>query len=201
MQLQFVLDYRSIYSYLANSQVDTIGAPVDYKVVDIVKIMKTVNNQPSPMCPPKLKYSLMDASRWATAYRLPLAANQPLLRAMKEGEVDASLLSRAAIAAQQLNEFQQVNAALFKAVWAGSDDLITARGRAAFLKVNDLPPSLWEIAQTPEVIDALTANNAQAVSNGVFGVPTFFVGQEMFFGNDRLDLVRAHLASLTSDVL
>jgi 2-hydroxychromene-2-carboxylate isomerase len=44
-----------------------------------------------------------------------------------------------------------------------------------------------------EIKDALAATTAEAVARGVFGAPTFFVGDQMFFGQDRLDFVRAAL--------
>ena len=52
MQIQFILDYRSPYAYLANTQIMSMGVQIEYKPVDIVSVMKRVNNQPSPMCPP-----------------------------------------------------------------------------------------------------------------------------------------------------
>jgi 2-hydroxychromene-2-carboxylate isomerase len=73
VQVQFFLDYRSIYAYLANSQVRTLDATIDYQLVDILALMKEVNNQPSPMCPAKLKYSRIDAMRWARLYGIPLS--------------------------------------------------------------------------------------------------------------------------------
>ncbi|HFO1400382.1 TPA: DsbA family protein [Pseudomonas aeruginosa] len=195
MKIQFVLDYRSIYSYLANSQVGTLDATVDYQVVDIVSIMKAVNNQPSPLCPPKAKYSQADAQRWAQLYHIPLVPNEALLQALKQGSIDAALLSRAGLAAQYLGCFERANNALFKAVWAGEDDLVSQEGRATFAANNGLPASLWDVAQSPRVDAALLANNERAISNGVFGVPTFYIGQEMFFGNDRLVFVKERLAA------
>ncbi|HGQ7767836.1 TPA: 2-hydroxychromene-2-carboxylate isomerase [Pseudomonas aeruginosa] len=196
MRIQFVLDYRSIYSYLANSQVGGLDATVDYQVVDIVSIMKEVNNQPSPMCPPKAKYSQTDALRWAQLYHIPLKPNEALLQALKQGDIEKALLSRAGLAAQYLGCFEQANNALFQAVWAGVDDLVTQEGRAAFAAKNDLPTSLWEVARSPRVDAALAANNERAIDNGVFGVPTFYIGQEMFFGNDRLAFVKERLAAV-----
>jgi 2-hydroxychromene-2-carboxylate isomerase len=52
MQIQFILDYRSPYAYLANTQIMSMGVQIKYEPVEIVSVMKRVNNQPSPMCPP-----------------------------------------------------------------------------------------------------------------------------------------------------
>ena len=195
MQVQFVLDYRSIYSYLANTQMKTLGAPVDYQPVDIVAVMKEVNNQPSPLCPPKARYSHVDATRWAGRYGVPLSANRALFDAMRQGALKGALLSRAGVAAQRMGIFEQVNDALFSAVWASSEDLVTEEGHSQFAVSRGIPAELWQVAESPDVATQLADNNARAVANGVFGAPTFFVDQEMFFGNDRLSFVRDKLAA------
>jgi 2-hydroxychromene-2-carboxylate isomerase len=198
MQIEFVFDYRSIYSYLANTQMKTLGAEIDYQPVDIVAVMKAVNNQPSPMCPPKARYSHVDALRWARLYNVPLSPNRALLDAMRQGALKNALLSRAAIAAQRIGIFDQVNDALFSAVWAGSEDLATEEGRAQFVASHRIPAKLWDETESSEVAAQLASNNERAIANGVFGAPTFFVDQEMFFGNDRLTFVRDKLTAATA---
>ncbi|WP_321908089.1 2-hydroxychromene-2-carboxylate isomerase [Burkholderia cepacia] len=198
MAVQFVFDYRSIYSYLANTQMRTLGVHVDYQVVDIVAIMREVNNQPSPLCPPKARYSQMDAMRWAQIYNVPLRPNAHLLSAIQQRQLSDALLSRVGLAALQIGLFEQVNNALFEAVWAGTDDLVTEDGRKAFAFSRGFPLTLWEIADSQEVASQLAENNKRAIANGVFGAPTFFVGGEMYFGNDRLVFVRETLDRITA---
>jgi 2-hydroxychromene-2-carboxylate isomerase len=193
MQIQFILDYRSPYAYLANTQIMSMGVQIKYEPVEIVSVMKRVNNQPSPMCPPKAKYAGLDAARWAKHYGAPYSPNRPLLEALRTGQLKSDLLSRAAIAAQKLGAFQQVNDALFGAVWASSAELASAGDRLNFLTSRALPLELWDIAESAEIQELLAANGEQAIAQGVFGVPTFFVDGEMFFGNDRLDFVKAKL--------
>ena len=53
------------------------------------------------------------------------------------------------------------------------------------------PSSPW--SADPEVKAQLVATTEEAVARGVFGAPTFFVGEQMFFGQDRLDFVREAL--------
>ena len=55
--------------------------------------------------------------------------------------------------------------------------------------------ALFAATQEPEIKQQLIANTEEAVSRGAFGAPTFFVGDEMFFGQDRLDFVEEALAS------
>jgi 2-hydroxychromene-2-carboxylate isomerase len=171
----------------------SMGVQIEYKPVEIVSVMKRVNNQPSPMCPPKAKYAGLDAARWAKHYGVPYSPNRPLLEALRTGQLKSDLLSRAGIAAQKLGAFQQVNDALFGAVWGCSAALTSAVDRLDFLTSRALPLELWDIAESAEIQELLAANGERAIAQGVFGVPTFFVDGEMFFGNDRLDFVKAKL--------
>jgi len=193
MQVHFILDYRSPYAYLANTQITSLGVQVKYEPVEIVSVMKRVNNQPSPMCPPKAKYAGLDAMRWAKQYGVPYSPNRPLLDALRTGQVESDLLSRAGIAAQKLGIFQRVNDALFGAVWASSAELTSVEDRSHFLTSRALPQEFCDVAESTEIQDLLAANGERAVKHGVFGVPTFLVDDEMFFGNDRLSFVKAKL--------
>jgi 2-hydroxychromene-2-carboxylate isomerase len=195
MQIDFGLDYRSPYAYLANTQIGAFGADIRYRPVDIIWVMKQVNNQPSPMCPAKSRYAAVDAARWALQYAVPFSPNMALLDAMRQGRFKGDLMSRAAVAGQQIGAFSQVNNALFGALWVGLDDLASAEGRAQFLARHGLPQELWDAAESAEIEAKLVANNEDAVTRGVFGVPTFFLGDDMFFGNDRLGFIKDRLPS------
>jgi 2-hydroxychromene-2-carboxylate isomerase len=194
MRVEFILDYRSPYAYLMNTQVKNFGAAVEYKPIDIIAVMKLVNNQPSPQCPPKVRYAVLDAGRWAKRYGVGFSPNMVLLQAMGEGRFDGTLPSRAALAAQQLGVFDKVNDALFDAFWVGTDDLATDEGRAAFLSKHHIAArDLWRLADEPAIRKQLAEEAKEFADRGVFGVPTVFVDGEMFFGNDRLDFVKARL--------
>lgn len=195
MEIQFILDYRSPYAYLANTQLMSLGVQIAYEPVEIVSVMKRVNNQPSPMCPPKAQYAGLDAARWAKHYGVPYSPNRPLLEALRTGKLKSDLFSRAGIAAQRLGALQRVNDALFGVIWASSDELTSASDRLNFLKNRALPPDLWDVAESAETQELLAANGERAIAQGVFGVPTFFVDGEMFFGNDRLEFVKAKLGA------
>ncbi|KJK21453.1 hypothetical protein UB46_26990 [Burkholderiaceae bacterium 16] len=196
MSLQFVFDYRSPYSYLADTQVRTWEADIDYRPVDIGAVMKKVNNQPSPACPPKARYAVADARRWAEHYGVPFAPNMALIQAMNEGRFDGAMMSRAALVAQEIGVFQRVHEALYEAVWTGTDDLSTAEGRRAFLDTRGIDAhNLWERASSPPILESMASLVDEVAQRGAFGVPFFFVGDHMFFGNDRLNFVKAQLQS------
>jgi 2-hydroxychromene-2-carboxylate isomerase len=153
-----------------------------------------VNNQPSPECPAKAKYSGMDAQRWAKLYDVKFSPNRALLKAMGTGAFDGTSLSRVALVAQRLGIFDRVNDALFEAMWAGDDDLASEQGRSNFLQSRKIVvDDLWSRAAEPEIAELQTKQAKEAADRGVFGVPTMFVDGEMFFGNDRLSFVEARI--------
>jgi len=197
MSLEFVLDYRSPYSYLANTKVAELCPQATYQVVDIINVMKQVHNQPSPECPAKARYSAVDATRWAKLYKVAWAPNMAFLGAMRDKSFDGAVLSRAGLAAQELGVFSIANDALFTAVWAGTVDLLSAEGKAQFLAKHGIDVDIWAHADSKVIRERLASCDEHAAVRGVFGVPTFFVGDEMFFGNDRLDFVRAALKKLS----
>ena len=171
-----------------------------YRPVDVLHMMKRVNNQPSPMCPPKARYAVLDAKRWAAHYGMPFAPNRALFQALGKDALDGSLLSRASIAAQELGKFEQFNSALFAAVWAGSDDLLCDEARSAFCAKSELPDDLWRLAETPRIKEKTAKLSEEMADRGVFGVPTIFVDNEMFFGNDRWSFVKDRLQRSTAGV-
>ncbi|WER50813.1 DsbA family protein [Cupriavidus sp. WKF15] len=196
MKVEFFLDYRSPYSYLASTQVGRLDAEVEITPVDAFSVMRSVNNQPSTACPPKARYAFSDAVRWAKYYGVPFAPNMGLLSAMRTGQFDGTLLPRAGLAARQLGVFGEASEALFGVLWASNDDLTTDEGRERFLTERGLPSLLWQTAMTQEIGEELAELSKGAAGRGVFGVPTFFIDSEIFFGNDRLQFVEARLREL-----
>jgi 2-hydroxychromene-2-carboxylate isomerase len=85
---------------------------------------------------------------------------------------------------------------VFRAVWVEQRNMGDADTVAEVLVAAGLDaPALMALAADPQVKEALKIRTQQAVERGVFGAPTFFVGDEMFWGQDRLDFVRAALTT------
>jgi 2-hydroxychromene-2-carboxylate isomerase len=196
MRLEFFFDYPSPYAYLANTQLPKLGVDIVYTPIGIRSVMKLVNNQPTPACPAKARYAVLDATRWANSYGVPFQVNAAFVAALRSGDVDIDDFGRGALLAQDLGVFEAYNTAIFRAIWARPHDLISALGRNTVLRVGGLDiPDFWARASAPELHERLERNNRRAAERGVFGVPTFFVDDEIFFGNDRLDVVRARLST------
>ena len=94
---------------------------------------------------------------------------------------------RAAVAAQLEGVFEKYVEAAFHHMWAEPKNMGDPAIAAAALTASGLDAaSLFERAQQPEVKAKLIANTEDAVKRGAFGAPTFFVGDEMFFGKEQL---------------
>jgi 2-hydroxychromene-2-carboxylate isomerase len=87
------------------------------------------------------------------------------------------------------------NTAVFEAMWLHEKNLAELDVLAEVISGAGLDADsiLTRIADG-EVKERLKANSAEAVERGAFGAPTFFVGDEMFFGNDRLEFLEERLA-------
>jgi 2-hydroxychromene-2-carboxylate isomerase len=151
--------------------------------------MKIVNNTPTTItCPSKRAYAGKDLARWAARYGVPLSSPD-----MKQ--LDGDLLLRVVTAAEDEAMRAAATDAIFNAVWGGAGDP-SPEGLPAVLTARGLPAAdLIAKAGQPETVAALAAATEAAAARGVFGAPTIFVGDEMFFGNDRLEFVRDCLAA------
>jgi 2-hydroxychromene-2-carboxylate isomerase len=190
-RLEFFFDYVSPFSYLANSQVPAIakrtGAEIAYRPILLGGVMQATGNQPPATLPARGRYMPKDIARWVRRYGLPFTFNP----SFPMRTLDAM---RAALAAQDLGVFPAVHDALFRAAWAEARNLADgAELRDVIAKAGLDAERILARAGTGEVKERLKANTAEAVERGAFGAPTFFVGDEIFFGNDRLDFVEEAL--------
>jgi 2-hydroxychromene-2-carboxylate isomerase len=97
---------------------------------------------------------------------------------------------RLALVAQRQGTFELLHQPLFDAMWAGQQDLSDDSVLAGIITGAGLfPDDMLQKITTVEVKDELKMNTAEAISRGAFGAPTFFVGEEMFFGNDRFEFI------------
>ncbi|WP_137786536.1 2-hydroxychromene-2-carboxylate isomerase [Sphingomonas sp. 3P27F8] len=186
--VDFFYDFRSPYSYLAFTQLSAMGVGIDFYPMKILAVMERVGNVPTTItCAAKGRYARMDLARWAQRYGLTFDPSD-----MRANDGDAC--SRAVLAAAPQDR-AAVTLALYRAIWsegktlASSDDVVAAIA-AAGIDTATIAASI----DAPDVVARLDANTDEAVARGVFGSPSIFVGDTMFFGNDRLDFVREALA-------
>jgi len=187
--LDFYFDYRSPYAYLAQTQVRRLGVDIAWRPFEILQLMDQVGNVPTSItCKPKDKYLGVDLMRWVAMYKVPFQ------RHPQAAVIDARRLLRATLAAAELGRSDAAVGAIFGAYWGTGAPLATAQDLVALLEGAGVSgPDLAARIDDPALDAALDEATDEAAARGVFGAPTMYVGEEMFFGNDRLDFVRASL--------
>lgn len=189
--IDFFWDPASTYSYLAATQIERFarehGATVAWKPFLLGKAFEATGNKMPAAIPAKGKYLFKDATMWAKLYQEPFVFP-------KVFPLNSVLASRACIAAAHAGQGVPFTLALLKAYWAEGQDLSQPEAVAAVARAQGLDAeALLAAAGSPPVKDELRANTEDAIARGVFGAPTFFIGKQMFWGNDRLPLMSAYL--------
>lgn len=194
--IDFYFDFPSPYAYLAHTQLPKIaaehGATINYHPFRILELMKLVGNRPTTIeCKNKNRYAGADLQRWVKRYQVDLARNP------NSKSFDFAELDRAALVAIADGRGAEYVTAIFAAIWGKPEDLSQ---RSVLLSVLDRAgfdaPRLLERTRAGSVTAQLDAETNAAAERGVFGAPTMFVGDHMFFGNDRLDFVVEVLRSV-----
>jgi 2-hydroxychromene-2-carboxylate isomerase len=167
------------------------GATAHYRPIQSGPMFEASGTLPLAKRPKQRQaYRLMELRRWRDHLGVPLNL-QP-----KYFPVDESLAARMAIAHHRRGgDIAALSQALMAAVWAEERDLAD---RATLLEIAREQgvdgPALLEAAQDQAVQGAYEANTRMAIEQGVFGVPTFAINDELFWGQDRLDFVARALA-------
>jgi 2-hydroxychromene-2-carboxylate isomerase len=189
--LEFYYDYGSPYSYLADTQVEAIakraGASLVRRPMLLGGVFKATGNASPMTVPLKSKWSAFDMPMWAKHYGVPFNRN-PFF------PVNTLALMRGAAAAQIDGIFERYHPAIYKAMWIDGINLNDIGEVAKVLAAAGLDAArIGNRIQDQDVKDRLKATTDEAVARGVFGAPTSFVGDMMFFGNDRLPFVEMAL--------
>lgn len=193
VEADFFFDFISPYSYLAQTQLQELAARTGARFrpwpMHLLNLMKIVGNSPTTvLCRNKSKYAGQDIARWSVRYGVPFKFN-PHLRGL-----DHSVTLRGALVAQDLKQEPQYNRAMFAAFWSDAIDLADKAALVRHLEAAGLDAhAILAKAEEPEYAKRLESNTQLAADRGVFGSPTFIVGGDIFFGNDRLDFLEARL--------
>ncbi len=193
-QVEFFFDFGSPYTYLAYHELRRIaqarGAQIVWRPILLGGVFQATGNHSPAEIPAKAKHLDVDMQRWAQAYGVPFAMNPHF-------PIHTLALMRGAVAMQQRGEepFQRYLGAMFSAMVEKPRNLNNPMEIGAVLAEAGFDPmECMQAIQDTAVKEALKVATAEAVARGVFGVPTFFVGEEMFWGQDRLHFVDAALA-------
>ena len=193
--IEFLFDFGGPNSYLAHKVLPELCARTEARVTYIPILLgglfKLTNNQ-APMMryaetPAKRNYEMLEFDRFVRAHNIPFKMNPHF-------PINSLYLMRGAVAAQHLGCFMPYVEAIMAAMWedgANMGDLATV---ADILDKAGLDSAaILTKAEDPAVKAELATNTEAAAERRAFGVPTFFVGDEMFWGKERLAQVEAAL--------
>ncbi|HUJ24721.1 MAG TPA: 2-hydroxychromene-2-carboxylate isomerase [Myxococcales bacterium] len=189
MTFDFFFDIGSPYSYLASTQIEGIekrtGAKAHLLPVTLGGLRKSTGHQMPP--PVQLKYMSEDTARWAKQYGVKMQ-----IPAMFPASTIKAL--RAIIAAQDEGKGEEAMRALFHVYWAEGANIEDPKVVEGALAAAGLDgKAILARTDMQAIKDALRRNTDLALARGVFGVPTIFVGERSFWGNDRLHFVEAEI--------
>ncbi|MCX7172831.1 MAG: 2-hydroxychromene-2-carboxylate isomerase [Proteobacteria bacterium] len=188
-QVEFLFDFGSPYTYLAYHQLPRIAkarnSAILWTPILLGGIFQATGNRSPIEVPAKGRYSMLDLQRWANTYNVHMTMNPHF-------PINTLHLMRGAVAMQMRSdeEFQRYLAAIFNAMFEAPRNLNLPNEVGEVLRNNGIDPELFVgLVGDQAIKDRLKENTTKAVERGVFGAPTFFVGDQMFWGQDRLQFV------------
>ncbi|WP_455827597.1 2-hydroxychromene-2-carboxylate isomerase [Pseudomonas graminis] len=192
--LEFFFDLGSPATYLAYTQLPALcaatGAQLVYQPMLLGGVFKATGNASPITVPAKGRYLFEDLTRYAKRYNVALKFNPNF-------PINTLVLMRA-ITGVQLHQPQRFDAlvdCLFRALWVEGRHLGDPAVVAKVLTEHGFDPEqVLALANDERVKAALKEKTEQAVQRGVFGAPSMFVGNQLFFGQDRLEFVREALS-------
>nr|WP_145552123.1 2-hydroxychromene-2-carboxylate isomerase [Variovorax boronicumulans] len=187
--VQFLFDFGSPNAYLCHRVIPAIeartGVPFVYQPILLGGLFKLANNR-SPAeafadIPNKRAYDRLEIDRFVARHGLANYRFNPFF------PINTLQLMRGAVAAQKLGCFAPYVEAVYVAMWERGLDMGQAAVVTATLEEAGLPAAqLLATAQEADMKARLLANTNEAHARGAFGSPSFLVGDELFFGKDRL---------------
>jgi 2-hydroxychromene-2-carboxylate isomerase len=194
-KVEFYFDVGSPAAYLAWTQMPRLceqaGAQLDYKPMLLGGVFQATGNQSPMMVPAKGRYMMGDLQRFAQRYGAVFRHN-PFF------PINTLMLMRGATGLQMHEPDRMVAYvdAVYRAIWVDGKNMNDPAIVAEVLHAAGFDPAaLMAQANDPQVKERLKSVTQEAVARGVFGAPTFFVGEQMYWGQDRLDFVKQALGT------
>ena len=194
---EFMFDFGSPNAFLSHEAIPAIeqrtGAKFEYVPILLGGIFKATNNK-SPAetlagVKNKPEFQTLETERFVARFHVKPYTWNPFF------PVNTLLTMRGAVAAQMDGVFDRYVDAVFKAMWAEPKKMDDPEVAAAALQQAGLDGGrLMARTQESEVKERLLNNTEASVARGTFGSPTFFIGEEIFFGKDRLRDVEDEIA-------
>jgi 2-hydroxychromene-2-carboxylate isomerase len=200
-KVEFHFDFGSPNAYLSHLVIPEIerrtGATFEYVPVLLGGVFRLTNNR-SPMesfqgVKNKLEYQRLEMQRFIRRHAVTRFTFNPFF------PVNTLMIMRGAVAAQTEGVFARYVDEVFRHMWAEPKKMDDPEVARAALEESGLDGArLIARTQEPAVKDQLLQNTQASVERGTFGSPTFFVGEEIFFGKDRLRDVEEEILAARS---
>lgn len=188
--VDFYFDFGSPAAYLAYTQLPKLcavaGAALNWKPMLLGAVFQATGNHSPATVPAKGKYMFDDLQRFAVQFDVPFNRNPHF-------PINTLMLMRAAVGLQMRNDTRQMEftQAVFEAMWVESRNLNDLAETGAVLHEAGFDAAaMLALVSQQDVKDRLKVLTQEAVDRGVFGAPTMFVGDAMFWGQDRLNFVK-----------
>lgn len=207
--LEFFFDFSSPWTYMASTQVETLcaetGANLRWRPFYVAAVFRTINHNVADMrrnpVEAKRAYYWIDMQRWAR--RLGITIARPPVYGGGSQPLNSARALRGALFAIDEGRISDFAHAVFRAYWELLKDVSDMDVLCDIAAGTGLASDDFRVrVDSDEYRHRLKANTDELIARGGFGTPTFFVDRDaMFFGNDRLDFVRAALSgqSLRTD--
>ena len=196
-KIEIFWDVGSPYTHLAIGQLEAMqkrsGLPVELRPFLIGGVFKSTGNSAPGILPAKAKYMMHDLTRWRNHLNLEL-------KLPTEGTpfpINSLKPMRVAMLCQTRGQGETFCRALFAAYWGRGEDVSNPEVLTKVIESVELDPAeIIEAAGSDDNKAALRANTDEAVARGAFGAPSLFVGDQLFWGNDRINLMLEHIKTL-----
>ena len=196
VEVRFLFDFGSPNAFLVHRAIPGIeqrtGAKFTYVPILLGGLFKLTGNQ-SPMTAfagikNKPEYQRLEMQRFLVRHGIADFAFNPHF------PINTLHLMRGAVAAQELGVFERYVDAVYDATWTRGRDMGQPEVVAKTLASAGLPvEQLLAMSQTPQIKQRLLDNTQTAFERGAFGSPSFLVGDELYFGKDRLGEVEEEI--------
>ena len=193
MQMPFYFDYACPWAYMGSCRVEAyfadLGALVDFRPIHLATARETTAGQAPAPGERKSRWLAADIQAWSelTGADLDTSPRHLIQRSTR-------LALAAALVAKDAGRFREFHYPAYRARWAQARDLSEREVVRELLAGAGLDAeAALARAESPELGKRLDRETADAMARGVFGVPTVFVGDRMFWGNDRFELARFFL--------